>query len=96
MQRLWRDPRFRARRLMKQPMFILIAVWTLALSTGFTQIKTTVSLRQNGVGTGFTSADAILPKGHASVVLMLFGPSVSGTHASIISRELLIQNLNSY
>jgi hypothetical protein len=41
MQRLWRDPRFRARRLMKQPMFILIAVWTLALSTGFTQIKTT-------------------------------------------------------
>src|SRR5262244_3979015 len=41
MQRLWRDPRFRARRLMKQPMFILIAVWTLALSSGFTQIKTT-------------------------------------------------------
>jgi len=41
MQRLWRDPRFRARRLMKQLMFILIAVWTLALSTGFTQIKTT-------------------------------------------------------
>src|SRR5262252_6700556 len=40
MQGLWRDPRFRARRLMKQPMFILIAVWTLALSTGFTQIKT--------------------------------------------------------
>lgn len=32
----------------------------------------------------------------ASVVLMLFGPSVSGTHISIISRELLIQNLNSY
>jgi hypothetical protein len=26
---------------MKQPMFILIAVWTLTLSTGFTQIKTT-------------------------------------------------------
>src|SRR5262247_3384502 len=41
MQRLWRDPRFRARRLMKHPMFILIAAWTLALSTGFTQIKTT-------------------------------------------------------
>jgi hypothetical protein len=41
MQKLWRDPRFRTRRLMKQPMFILIAVWTLALSTGFTQIKTT-------------------------------------------------------
>src|SRR4029434_10789075 len=41
MQRLWRDPRCRARRLMKQPMFILIAVWTLALSTGFTQIRTT-------------------------------------------------------
>src|SRR5215475_14917928 len=41
MQRLWRDPRFRARRLMKQPMFILIAIWTLTLSTGFTQIKTT-------------------------------------------------------
>ena len=41
MQRLWQDPRFRARRLMKQPMFILIAVLTLALSTGFTQIKTT-------------------------------------------------------
>src|SRR6266508_1712003 len=26
--------------------------------------KPSVSLRQNGVGTGFTSADAILPKGH--------------------------------
>ena len=27
-------------------------------------ISRLVSLRQNGVGTGFTSADAILPKGH--------------------------------
>ena len=26
-----------------------------------------VSLRQNGVGTGFTSADAILPRGHKNV-----------------------------
>ena len=41
MQRLWQELRFAARRLMKQPMFGLIAVWTLALSTGFTQIKTT-------------------------------------------------------
>src|SRR5262247_3756751 len=41
MQRLWRDPRIRARRLMKQTMFILITVWTLALSTGYSQIKTT-------------------------------------------------------
>jgi hypothetical protein len=38
---LWQDLRFRARRLMKQPMFILIAVLTLALSTGFKQVRTT-------------------------------------------------------
>jgi len=30
-----------------------------------------VPLRQNGVGTGFTSADAILPKGHDLLVLSL-------------------------
>jgi hypothetical protein len=41
MNTFWQDMRFRARRLMKQPMFILIAVLTLALSTGFTQVKTT-------------------------------------------------------
>jgi len=41
MQGLGQDLRFRARRLMKQPMFILIAVPTLALSTGYTQVKTT-------------------------------------------------------
>jgi hypothetical protein len=41
MQRLWQDLRFRARRLMKQPMVSLSAVLTLALATGFTQVKTT-------------------------------------------------------
>ncbi len=41
MQRFWQEPRFAARRLMKQPMFVLIAVLTLALSTGFTQVKPT-------------------------------------------------------
>src|SRR5262245_38814892 len=41
MQGLGKDLRFRARRLMKQHVFILIAVSTLALSTGFTQVKTT-------------------------------------------------------
>jgi hypothetical protein len=41
MQELWRDLRFRARRLMKQPGFILIAVATLAPGAGFTQVKTT-------------------------------------------------------
>jgi len=41
MQRFGQDLRFRARRLMKQPVFIWIAVSTLALSAGFTQIKTT-------------------------------------------------------
>ncbi len=41
MQRLWQELRFVARRLMKQPMFVLIAVLTLALSAGFTQVKTT-------------------------------------------------------
>jgi hypothetical protein len=29
--------------------------------------RCSVSLRQNGVGTGFTRADAILPKGHANL-----------------------------
>jgi hypothetical protein len=38
---LWQELRFPARRLMKQPMFILIAILTLALSVGFTQVKTT-------------------------------------------------------
>ncbi len=41
MQKLWQDLRFHARRLMKQPLFILIAVLTLALSTGFKQVNTT-------------------------------------------------------
>ena len=40
MQTLWRHLRFDARSLMKQPVFILIAVLALALSTGFTQNKT--------------------------------------------------------
>jgi hypothetical protein len=38
---LWQDLCFHARQLMKQPMIILIAVLTLPLSTGFTQVKTT-------------------------------------------------------
>ena len=41
MQNHWQDLRFQARRLMKQPMFSLIAVLTLSLSTGFTQVKPT-------------------------------------------------------
>lgn len=41
MQRLWQDLRFRTRMLMKQPGFVLLAVLTLALSMGFTQVKTT-------------------------------------------------------
>ena len=49
MQRLRQDLRFHARRLMKQPMFILIAVLALALSTGFTQVKpTTIPLDNLG------------------------------------------------
>ncbi|HZS05586.1 MAG TPA: family 16 glycoside hydrolase [Blastocatellia bacterium] len=39
MQNHWPHLRFHARRLMKQPMFILIAVLTPALSTGFTQVR---------------------------------------------------------
>jgi hypothetical protein len=38
---LWQDLSFHARRSVKQPMFILIAVLTLALSTGFTQVQPT-------------------------------------------------------
>jgi hypothetical protein len=41
MNTLWQGVRFHACRLMKQPMFILIAVLTLGLSTVFTQVKTT-------------------------------------------------------
>jgi len=40
MQTLWQHLRFNARRLTKQPVFIVIAVLALALSTGFTQNKT--------------------------------------------------------
>ena len=40
MQTLWQHLRFNAYSLMKQPVFILIAVLALALSTGFTQNKT--------------------------------------------------------
>ena len=40
MQRLGQGLRFRARRLIKRPVFILTAVSTLALSAGFTQVKT--------------------------------------------------------
>ena len=40
MQKLWQDLRFPGARLIKQSGFILIAVSTLALGTGFTQLKT--------------------------------------------------------
>ena len=40
MPTLWQQSRFNARSLMKQPVFILIAILALALSTGFTQNKT--------------------------------------------------------
>jgi len=40
MQRLGQGLRLRARRLIKRPVFILTAVSTLALSAGFTQVKT--------------------------------------------------------
>jgi hypothetical protein len=38
---LWQDLRFRVRRLMKQHGLILIAILTLAMGAGFTQVKTT-------------------------------------------------------
>lgn len=41
MQRLRQDRRLRACRLMEQPSFITLAVLTMALGTGFTQVKTT-------------------------------------------------------
>lgn len=40
MKKRWQYLRFRARRLMKPPGLILVAVSTLGLSTGFTQVKT--------------------------------------------------------
>ena len=40
MQRLWQELGFAERRLMKQPTLVLIAVLMLALSAGFTQVKT--------------------------------------------------------
>ena len=45
MQRLWRELRFDEHRLMKQAMFVLIAVLTLALGAGFKKVKhTTIPL----------------------------------------------------
>ncbi len=41
MQRLWQDLGFSARRLMKRPGLILVAILTPALGAGFTQVKTT-------------------------------------------------------
>src|SRR5712692_3664215 len=40
MQRLWQKLRFVEPMPMKQPLFVLIVVLTLALGTGFTQVKT--------------------------------------------------------
>ena len=40
MQRFWQELRFRARKLIKESVVLLIALLTLALSTGFTQVKT--------------------------------------------------------
>jgi hypothetical protein len=47
MQRLWQELRFVARRLMKQPTLVLIAVLMLALSDGFTQVKPTAIALDN-------------------------------------------------
>src|SRR5688500_3706158 len=45
MQERWQDRRLPARGLIKRPGLILVAVSTLALSTGFTQVKPkTISL----------------------------------------------------
>ena len=44
--------------------------------------KMIVSLRQNGVGTGFVRADAILPKGHTNTAVRLPRPGFIGADDS--------------
>src|SRR5262245_48686836 len=47
MKELWQDVRFRARRLVKQLGFVLIAVVTVGPGAGFTQVRTTTIALDN-------------------------------------------------
>src|SRR5262249_38147071 len=52
----------------------------LTCCTGAREADLTVSLRQNGVGTGFVRADATLPKGHGALAVHLFRVSSGQLH----------------
>jgi hypothetical protein len=79
MQKLWQDLRLRAGRLMKQPVIILIAVATLALGGGVTQVKaTTIPLDDLKMHSSHVKTEWVTYKGRKALRVTDIAPASAG------------------
>jgi len=94
MQNLWQALPLRACRLMKQPVFILIAGLTLALSTGFTQVKTgTIPLDDLKMQSSNVRTEWVNYKGRRALRMTDIAPaSVGGIDRLIILNQTAFQD----
>ena len=94
MQNLWQALPLRACRLMKQPVFILIAGLTLALSTGFTQVKTgTIPLDDLKLQSSNVRTEWVNYKGRRALRMTDIAPaSVGGIDRLIILNQTAFQD----
>ena len=90
MQRLWQGLRFRVCRLMKQPGVVLIAISSLALGTGFTQVMTrTIPLDAlNEMQSRNVKTERVTYKGREALRVTDTGPAsvVDGDRLVILSK----------
>jgi hypothetical protein len=85
MQQLWQELGFDERRLVKQPMFVLIAVLTLALSTGFTQVKrTTIPLDDLRMQSSNVKTEWVTYKGRRALRVTDIAPASVGAILRLI------------